>query len=165
MVCTACYRLVAMRSMVYHWRQKHRGMPYQQIQGATVDPAETTVQATLANSKYATPTNTTAPNATATYATAPYAAASKTARTVGTADDDGGEGFEQGFGDSGVEEGLSDGLGGTLEDDSGEPMSMLGSNNEDCGLSSKIRADVLITSTCRHDTYPNAGNPKVFLIT
>jgi hypothetical protein len=123
----------------------------------------------------ATAPNATVPNATATYAiptnatatdaTAPYVTASKTARTVRTADDDGGEGFEQGLGDSGVEEGLEDGLGGAFEDGLGEPMSILESSNEDCGLSSKTRADVLITSRCRHDTFPNAGSPKVFLIT
>jgi hypothetical protein len=94
-----------------------------------------------------------------------YTAASKTARTVTTADDDGGDGIEQGFGDSSVEEGLDDGLGGAPEDGLEERMLMLELNNEDCGLSSKTRADVLITSSCRHDTFPNAGSPKVFLIT
>jgi len=173
--CTICRKLRTEESMKQHWRQTHRGIPYQTIPGASVEPAATTAKATVATSIHVTGTNTTAPNTTATYvtptnatathATAPYTAASKTIRTVTTADDDGGEGVEQGFGDSGFEEELDDGLGGAPEDGLEEPMSMTESVNEDCGLSSKTRADVLITSSCRHDTFPNAGSPKVFLIT
>ena len=179
MCCTICYNLLPDLSMEYHWREKHHGIPYQTVPGALVDPAVTTLRATQArptkglprNSKArnATATNATATNATATNATATNTTATNTTATNTTAMnarmeiDGGGEDFQgQGFGDSGVAERLDDSMRGFIEDGFGETMPMFASesNHEDCRLGSSIRADVLIASGCRQETFQNAGSSK-----
>ena len=165
--CTVCHKLYTETSMKNHWRQTHRGIPYQTIPGASVDPAVTTANATKANAESATATNATATNATATNSTTTNnTTALRTARNARTATDDSEQDFGQGFGDWEFEEGLDDSLQGAIEDGFGETMPMLELNDEDYGLSSETRADVLITISCsQHETFPNAGISKMLLIT
>jgi hypothetical protein len=174
MCCTICYKLLPDLSMEYHWREKHHGIPYQTVPGALVDPAVTTMRATQARPTKGLPRNAKARNATATNATATNATATNTTATNTTATnttamnarmeiDGGGEDFQgQGFGDSGVAERLDDSMRGFIEDGFGETMPMFASesNHEDCRLGSSIRADILIASGCRQETFQNAGSPK-----